>query len=50
MGAAAVRGIQSKGVSACPKHFCCNNQERNRNMNDSRVSERALREIYLKGL
>ena len=49
MGAATVRGIQSKGVSACPKHFCCNNQERNRNMNDSRVSERALREIYLKG-
>ena len=46
--AATTRGLQVGGSSACPKHFACNNQEFNRNSNDSRVSVRALREIYLK--
>ncbi|MBR3738397.1 MAG: glycoside hydrolase family 3 C-terminal domain-containing protein [Eubacterium sp.] len=49
MAAAYVKGIQSGGLSACPKHFACNNQEFKRTKNDSRLSERALREIYLKG-
>ncbi len=49
IASSVVLGIQSQGVSACPKHFACNNQEFNRTHNDSRVSERALREIYLKG-
>jgi len=49
MAAAVVRGVQQSGLSACPKHFACNNQEVNRNRNDSILSERALREIYLKG-
>lgn len=49
MAAATVSGIQKNGVSACPKHFACNNQEYNRNYNNSVVSQRALREIYLKG-
>lgn len=49
MAASYVQGIQANNISACPKHFACNNQETNRNYNDSRVSERAFREIYLKG-
>lgn len=48
MAAAVVRGIQSMGGASCVKHMACNNQERARRINDSRLSERALREIYLK--
>lgn len=48
-GAAMVRGIQSVHIGASVKHFACNNKETNRKDSDSRVSERALREIYLKG-
>lgn len=49
MAAAYVNGIQASGCSACPKHFACNNQESSRTVNNSIVSQRALREIYLKG-
>ncbi len=49
IASATVKGIQKHSLSACPKHFACNNQELNRNHNDSVVSQRALREIYLKG-
>ena len=47
--AAAVKGIQSQKVAVSIKHFACNNKEANRFASDSRLSERALREIYLKG-
>ena len=49
IASAMVNGLQKHGKSACPKHYVCNNQEQHRHINDSRVSERALREIYLKG-
>ncbi len=47
--AAKVKGIQSEKIAASAKHFACNNKETNRKHSDSRVSERALREIYLRG-
>lgn len=49
MAAAKVRGVQSQNIVACPKHFATNNKETNRRYCDSVVSERALREIYLRG-
>jgi beta-glucosidase len=48
MAAAMVSGIQSQNIGATVKHFACNNKETNRTNSDSRVSQRALREIYLK--
>ncbi len=47
--AAMTRGIQSQKVAVSMKHFACNSKEANRFGCDSRISERALREIYLKG-
>ncbi|WP_228375106.1 glycoside hydrolase family 3 C-terminal domain-containing protein [Demequina iriomotensis] len=47
LAAGYVRGIQSQGASACPKHFAANSQEHRRMASDSVVDERTLREIYL---
>lgn len=49
MAAGYIKGVQSQGVGTCLKHFAVNNQETNRNNNDSRVAQRPLRELYLKG-
>ena len=49
MASAEVKGMAGAGVTGTIKHFCANNRETNRHFIDSVVSERALREIYLKG-
>lgn len=49
MAAAYIKGIQSQGVYACPKHFAVNSQELRRMAMDAIVDERTLREIYLTG-
>ena len=49
LAASYVRGIQSVGVSACPKHFAANNQELRRMASNSVLDERTLRELYLTG-
>ena len=48
LASSLIQGVQSIHIAATVKHFCCNNKETNRRDSDSRVSERALREIYLK--
>ncbi|EJU05925.1 hypothetical protein DACRYDRAFT_127572 [Dacryopinax primogenitus] len=48
MAAFYISNLQKKGISACIKHFVCNDQEHERMASDSLLSERALREVYLK--
>jgi beta-glucosidase len=47
LGVSYIEGMQATGVSACIKHYACNNQEEDRNGVNAKVSDRALREIYL---
>ena len=49
MAASFVRGVQSRGVAACPKHFAVNSQETRRMASDSIVDERTMHELYLSG-
>lgn len=49
IAAGYINGVQSQGTGTCLKHFAVNNQETNRNNNDSRLTPRPLRELYLKG-
>ena len=49
LATAMIRGVQSEGVAACPKHLVANNRETYRMVSDSVVDERTLREIYLRG-
>ena len=49
MASEAIKGCQSQNIAATIKHYCANNKDVNRKYVDSRVSQRALREIYLRG-
>ena len=49
LAAGLVRGIQSEGVAACPKHYAANNQETARMVIDTIIDERTMRELYLRG-